>query len=148
MSIGWFTDKKQPPTETDVLAAIGSRLPLWESLLQFVRETYATEEDFTYLYGKNYGWARRFRVRGKLLTSFYPTQNGFTVQVNLSPEAVEAIQQMDVGENVRQAICRAHPYPEGRWLFVPIESADDCDDVHQLLALRAAMILPKGKRVS
>ncbi len=45
---------------------------------------------------------------------------------------------MRLGENVQQAIARAHPYPEGRWLFIPVESEADMHDIQRLLALRAA----------
>ena len=137
MSIGAFTDKKQQPTEEEILTMIGPKLRLWEELIQHIRESYPTEEDFKFLYGKKYGWALRFRIRKQLLTSLYPAGGGFTAQVNLSPEAVERALAMQPGKNVRDAIARAHPYAEGRWLFIPVESKDDVQDVKRLLALRA-----------
>ncbi len=137
MSIGLFTDKKHQPSDEEVLEAIGARLPLWEDLARFIRETYPAQEDFKFLYGKTYGWALRFRIKGQVLTSLYPTQGGFTAQVNLSPEAVEQAQSEGLGHNVQQAIERANPYPEGRWLFVPVESGEDVRDVQRLMALRA-----------
>lgn len=137
MSIGAFTDKKQQPTEDDVYAMIGPRLPLWKEFIQFIRENYPSDEDFTFLYGRKYGWALRFRIRRQLLTSLFPTASGFTVQVNLGPEAVEQALAMQPGKNVQDAISRAHPYPEGRWLFIPVESTNDVQDVKRLLALRA-----------
>ena len=115
---------------------IGPQVPLWHELIQFIRENYPSDEDFKFLYGKNYGWALRFRIRGQLLTSLFPTAGGFTAQVNLSPEAVEQALAMQPGKNIQDAIARANPYPEGRWLFIPIESADDVHDVKRLLALR------------
>lgn len=136
MSIGRFTEKKHQPLEAEVYQALGSKRSLWEELLRCIRETYPAEEDFKFLYGKNYGWARRFRTRGQLLTSLYPTDGGFTVQVNLSPGAVEKALRMKPGRNVCLAIERAHPYPEGRWLFIPVESQADIRDVQRLLALR------------
>lgn len=135
MSVGWFIDKKCRPSDSDVREAIGAMLPQWDALIQFIREHYAVQEDFTFLYGKKYGWALRFRVKGQLLTSLYPTKDGFTVQINLNPEAIEMLS--DAGKNVQEAIERANPYPEGRWLFIPIESGDDMQDIHRLLALRA-----------
>ncbi len=41
-----------------------------------------------------------------------------------------------MGENVRNVIAKATPYPEGRWLFIAVKSEDDLRDIHQLLALR------------
>lgn len=136
MSIGVFTDKNRQPTDTEVFEAIGPMLRVWQVLVKFIRENYAVQEDFKFLYGKKYGWALRFRINGKLLTSLYPTQNGFTAQVNLSPAAIEQAQRMKLGKNVQQVIAKAHPYPEGRWLFIPVESENDIRDIRRLLALR------------
>ena len=94
------------------------------------------QADFKFLYGQNYGWAWRFRIKGQLLTSLYPAQGCFKAQVNLSPDAVEATQDMRLGTNAQQAIANAHPYPEGRWVFIAVESEHDLEDVQRLLALR------------
>jgi hypothetical protein len=136
MSIGLFTDKKCRPTDADVTKAIGPMQPGWNSLIQFIREQYPSEEDFAFLYGKTYGWALRFRIKGQLLTNLYPTQGGFTVQINLDSQAIETVRQWDTGDHVRQAIERATPYPEGRWLFIPVQSEEDLRDIERLLALR------------
>ena len=136
MSVGAFTDRKQRPTEDAIREAIGARLPVWQELIHFLRAAYQTSEDLVFLYGKNYGWALRFRVRGKLLTSLYPARGGFTVQINLSRVAVERVQSMKLGERAREAFARAKLYPEGKWLFLPVESAEDVRDIRQLLVLK------------
>lgn len=136
MSIGVFTDKKHQPTDDEIRQAIGPKLSAWQELVLFIRENYPSDEDFKFLYGKEYGWALRFRIRGKLLTSLYPTEDGFTVQINLSQAAVAQAQRMKLGDNVKEAIARANPYPEGRWLFIPVCSASDIQSIKQLLALR------------
>jgi hypothetical protein len=137
MSIGLFTDKNHQPTDAEIFEAIGKMLPAWQVLVKFIRENYTVQEDFKFLYGKKYGWALRFRINGKLLTSFYPTQNGFTAQVILNPAAIKQAQSMKLGKNVQRAITKAHPYPEGRWLFIPVESKNDIRDIQRLLALRS-----------
>ena len=137
MSIGRFTDKGNRPTEAQILEAVGSKLSLWHELICSIRESYPVQEDFKFLYGKTYGWALRFRIQGQLLVSLFPTQGGFTSQVNLSPEAIEEALCMKMSKNVQEAISRAHPYPEGRWLFIPIETEKDFTDVKRLVAMRA-----------
>ena len=136
MSIGAFVDKEHQPSDEEIQQVIGSKMPLWEDLIRYIREHYPSDEDFKFLYGKKYGWALRFRKRGKLLTSLYPTEGGFTVQIILGTDAIEQTSNMQLGENVRGVIERATPYPEGRWLFIPIKSEEDVRDIHQLLALR------------
>jgi hypothetical protein len=136
MSIGLFTDKRHNPTEAEILEAIGSRLSIWQELTRFIREKYSVQEEFKFLYGDRYGWGLRFSTKGKLLTSLYPVQGGFTAQIILRPEAVKKAQGMNMGRNVRKAIARAKPWPEGRWLFIQVESGKDFRDIQQLLALR------------
>jgi hypothetical protein len=143
VSVGLFTDKSHQPTNAEIVAAIGPRFSAWQGFVCFVREKYPVQEDFKFLYGKNYGWGLRFRIKGKLLVSLYPAQGGFTVQIILRPEAVEKAQRMKLGKHVRQAIARANPYPEGRWLFIPVESEKDSRDIQQLLALWAQAKKPQ-----
>jgi hypothetical protein len=138
MSYGVFIDKKHHPTEVEIIDAIGPLLPTWQALVRHVRATYPVQEDFKFLYGKNYGWALRFRIKTQLLVNLYPSQGGFTAQVNLNPAAVEKALGMQLGQNAQQAITRAHPYPEGRWVFIPVESEKDAQDIQSLLALRVA----------
>jgi hypothetical protein len=143
MSIGLFTDKEHPPTDAETLAAIGAKLALWQELQQFIRANYTNQEDLKFMYGHPYGWALRFRTRGKLLTALFPTAGGFTVQIILSTAAIEQAQRLTLSPHVQGVIAQAHPYLEGRWLFIPVEAETDARDIEQLLPLRAAMKPPR-----
>jgi hypothetical protein len=118
-------------------AMIGTMLPVWNELVVFLRANFLVEEDFKFMYGKNYGWALRFRVNGKFLTSLFPTKGGFTVQVNLTPQAVEQAIKMDIHPGILEVINNAHPYPEGRWCFIPVWTPQALEDIKQLIRLRA-----------
>ena len=68
--------------------------------------------------------------------SLYPAEGGFTVQLILSQADVDKAHGLKLGKHVRQIIEQAHPFPEGRWVFVPVQSGKDLRDVQQLLALK------------
>jgi hypothetical protein len=85
-------------------------------------------------------------MRKQLLTSLYPAEGLFRAQINLSPEAVERALAMDLGDHARQAIEGAHPYPEGRWVFMAVASEADVADAKRLVALRVADKRLLGKR--
>ncbi len=138
MGIGVFTDRGIQPEQADIQKTIGIRFDLWELLLTHIRSTYSPKEDIKFLYGKNYGWAYRFQVKGRLLTALYPTNGGFTVQIILNPDGVEITRSISTGQNVQKAIEDANPYPEGRWLFIPVESPADLEDIYRLLELKTA----------
>jgi hypothetical protein len=135
MSVGIFSDKQHPPTLEQVFQTLGSMQSVWKELVQFIQANYPSQQDFRF-YGKNYGWALRFRKGGKALLSLYPTEGSFTIQVILSAPDTEKALSLKLGKHVRQVIEQAHPYPEGRWLYITVKSAKDIKDVQQLLALK------------
>lgn len=137
MSVGIFTDKSVQPDSDDIRRVLGSSLPLWEELLAHIRDTYHPLEDIKFLYGKNYGWGVRFRLKGKLLASLYPANGHFKVQVILNPAEVEMVQGMGMGGNITRTIDEATPYPEGRWLFIPVTAGTDVHDIIRILELHA-----------
>jgi hypothetical protein len=136
MAIGKFTDKQHPPTPDEVRTALGPRRATWECLIEFILARYRVQRDWRY-YGKNYGWAERIRKGGKALLSLYPGQDAFTAQVVLDEQGVQEALKRNIGFNARHAIESAKPYPEGRWLFVPVESDRDAEDVKYFLSLKA-----------
>jgi hypothetical protein len=136
MSIGFFIDRNHEPTEQEISACLGTRLPLWDELIRYIRKTYAPEQDLKFLYGKEYGWGKRFRMKGKLLTNLFPSDGGFTVQIILNPKIVEIAMSMNIGENIRHVMENATPFPEGCWLFIPVESEKDLRDIRQVLDLK------------
>jgi hypothetical protein len=136
MSIGAFVDKRHRPTTKEMLASIGSKRRLWEKLVEFVRDNYRVKDDMAF-YGRNYGWAVRFRTGGRALLSMYPEKGDFTAQIVLSGASAKEASGLKLGKNVRSVLERAHEFPEGRWLFVKIESEQDLNDIHQLLVLKS-----------
>lgn len=139
MGIGVFTDKQHQPAVDEILEVVGSKRLMWEDLIQYVSENYRVYGELRY-YGKNYGWAMRFRKGGKALLSLYPKQNGFTAQVVLSEPDIQQALLLELGKNSLQAIEAAHPYPEGRWLFIEIQSNKDIDDLKRLLGFKVRPI--------
>ena len=110
MSISFFIEKDHQPTEAEIRLVIGPGFALWEALLGSICSRYPAQEDLKYMYGKTYGWAWRFRMKGQQLVCLYPTQGGFTAQVIPSPAAIEKAQALKPGENVTGVIERATPY--------------------------------------
>ena len=136
MAIGIFTDKLHQPTTEEIYAAVGSKQPLWENLTAFIVDSYRLKSDFAF-YGKNYGWALRFRKAGKALLSLYPGQESFTAQIIVSQAQAEKALSSGLGKKASKIIEDAHPYPEGRWIFIKIESEQDLNDVKQLLMVKS-----------
>ncbi|MFZ5820528.1 MAG: DUF3788 domain-containing protein [Chloroflexota bacterium] len=135
MSIGLFVDKAHPPTQQEVHDALGSRLPLWQQLLQFVADNYQLPDDLSFG-GKKYGWNIWYRKGGKTLASLYPQKDYFVAQVVLGKEQVEKAFQLQLGKNVRTALEETPQFHDGRWLFIQVRSEEDVRDVQELLRIK------------
>lgn len=103
MSIGTFVDKQHQPTMKEIFASIGSKKELWQNLTRFIADNYRIKSDFAF-YGKNYGWALRFRKAGKALLSIYPGEEGFTVQIVLGETAAEKAAGLKLGKSARKVL--------------------------------------------
>jgi hypothetical protein len=135
MAIGEFVDKQYRPTMKEMFEAIGPKKELWEKLHRFVTDNYRVKQDLAF-YGKNYGWAIRFRKGGKTLLSIYPANGRFTVQIIVGETHAKKASSLKLGKKVRNALENAHPFPEGRWLFIRVASRKDVTDVEKLLLLK------------
>ncbi len=137
MPVGAFVEKQHQPTMREVFASIGSKKGLWENLERFVAENYQSKRDFAF-YGKNYGWALRFRKAGKALLSMYPGEGSFTAQIVLGETPAKKASSLGLGRNARNVLGRAHQFPEGRWLFIRVSVKQDLRDIQQLLLLKTS----------
>jgi len=120
-----------------MIASIGPKRRLWKHLTAYIEENYGVKRDFAF-YGKNYGWALRYRTRGRTLAAFYPGANKFTVQIIIDSARLEEALRFQLGAKTREILINAQTFKEGRWLFIPVESNQDCGDVQRLLKLRAS----------
>lgn len=136
MSIGAFVDKQHQPTIDAMVKSVRSKRPLWENLTQFIEENYRVKRDCAF-YGKNYGWALRFRSGGRALAALYPGVDNFTVQIIIGPAKLEEALRLRLGAKVRDILRNARAFTEGRWLFITVDSELDCHDVQRLLRVRA-----------
>jgi hypothetical protein len=105
-------------------------------LTQFIDEKYRVKRDFAY-YGKNYGWELRFRSVRRALAAFYPGMGGFTVQITVGQAQLEEAMPLRLGAKVRDILRNARAFTEGRWLFIHVESEQDCREVQRLLRVMA-----------
>ncbi len=140
MSVGAFVDKTHQPLPEELTQALSNASILWQDLAGFLEEGCGCDGDFRF-YGRNYGWALRFRKWGWALCSMYPCNGFFTAQVVLSPRLVIEAAELPLSEKTRAALESTKEYPEGRWLYLPVSSRDDVDDVQRLVSLKF-----RGKR--
>ena len=145
MALSAFADRERRPSRDDMLRVVGEKAAPWRAVSDFMRDTYACPGEAKF-YGKSHGWMLWFRVGGRSLLALYPQRDAVTAQVTLGPRLVDEALALPLGAAFRRAIEEAHPYPEGRWLFVPLQNDEAVEDLKRLVLLKKRPPRARGAR--
>jgi hypothetical protein len=128
-----FTDPKHQPTLEEIRSALGSRHYLWERLTKFIETTYGVDGTWSTWGPAKTGWNLRYRRKGKSLAALHPQQKRILAQVVLGQVPAERALQLELGPRTARRLREAPQLRDGRWLFIPVTSESDVQDVEQLL---------------
>jgi hypothetical protein len=115
---------------------LGPAWRLWEDLTHFLTETYPEIPPELSYGGKKYGWNLWYRKSGKSLLSLFPNEGYYVAQVVLGNAQVEQALQLELGEAVGSLLRETPQFHDGRWLFIPVRTERDAEDVKQLLQVK------------
>jgi hypothetical protein len=136
MAPGAFLDREQPPDRAALEAVLGERIGSWDGIAGWLEATYGTEPEPLF-YGRDSGWVVRYRRSGKSLVTLLPGRGSVRAVVVIGPSVAAAVGGLDLQPATRAAFERAHAYPDGRWLELPIETEADVADVRRLVELKS-----------
>ena len=130
-------DKEKQPTETEMLAYVGTAGSAWKALREFVEEHYDFVPEI-HFGGRNYGWTLRYRKSGKTLTALFPETGAFTALVVLGKkDAEKALAMLDeFSAEMRRTLTETEQLPDGRWLWIRITKAEQVADIQKLIACK------------
>lgn len=86
--------------------------------------------------GPKAGWVLAVKRAGRPFLTLLPEQAGARALVILGASQVSEVAGMTLSPAVRSVFESAHPYPDGRWLAIPLRSAIEVADVAALLAVK------------
>ncbi len=137
-----FLDRGREPTRAAVGSVLGPAREAWDDLEKHLLQTYRLGAAFHFMYGERYGWALRLHRGGRLFAALYPSEGKVTVQVILNRAQVAAAPTLGLSPRIITVLSAAKDYPEGRWLFVPVDSVAAAHELRPLLALKASRVEP------
>ncbi len=143
--LSYFLERTSRPSGTDFRKILGRAGAAWDDLESMLTELFGLKAKIHYMYGERYGWALRFERHGRLAAAMYPNRGHLSVQIILNPAQVNAALAAGLPPHVAGALKAARKYPEGRWLFVPIQSRKDARELQPIVALKMG-VTPKQRR--
>ena len=136
MSISVFSEKLAPPTTEQLRDALGECLPWWDRITGFMQEAYQLPGLLTFG-GKNFGWNLWYKRGSRPLLSLYPRAGGLTAQIVLGKKEVEQAVTLPLGEHIARVLRETTPFHDGLWMFIPLESLQDVEDILQLIQVKS-----------
>ena len=136
MSISAFNDKQTLPSLDELRTTLGGSQPWWEQIQAFMFEMYQLPGEMKYG-GKNYGWFADYRKGSRPLLALYPRQEGITVQIVLGKAEAALAKTLELGAHLASTLRETVPFHDGLWMFVPLESQEDVQDVLALVQVKA-----------
>jgi Protein of unknown function (DUF3788) len=134
MSEAVVLDSSAPPSEADVEQLLGPATRAWHTVREGLAAMGATAA--WNWGGARSGWELRGTRAGRPFTTLMPRPGAFQALVIIGPNLAAEAAALPLGRAARAAFEAAHPYPDGRWLFLPVVSRDDAEDVLVLLELK------------
>jgi Protein of unknown function (DUF3788) len=134
-----ITDKSTPPDERTVRDWMGREaFKHWAGLQAWIEASYPAVFAPDWLYGgKKRGWSLRYK-KTKALCTLLPAYRQFSVLVVLGRAEREKFEERRYSWSPQlvKLYDEARAYPDGKWLTVAISSADDLQEVRELVSMK------------
>jgi len=137
MSWGVFTDKEIKPSNNDIYQCLGQVKTLWDNITRFVEDRYDVQGELKF-YGKNLGWALRYKKSGRVLIALYPGDGEYTAQIILNKEQIEQVLKLDIRTKTRELIEQTTMIREGKWLYLRVVEKTSLDEIKTLITTRSS----------
>lgn len=133
-----FIGHADPPSDTELTAALGLAKPAWDQLLDaFGREGIATAHLWKSHFPK-WGWSLRVLKKKRTIAWLSPGRGGFNVLFILGDKAVTATRVAKLPRAIFTALDAAPRYPEGTGLRLVAKTPRDLPALQKLAAIKAA----------
>jgi hypothetical protein len=134
-----IADESAPPSERTVRNWIGPEaFEHWKYLQRWIDASYPGVFAPDWLYGgKKRGWSLRYR-KTKALCTLLPAYRLFSVLVVLGRAEREKFEgrRYAWSPQLVKLYDDARAYPDGKWLTLAISSADDRDELTELMSMK------------
>lgn len=134
-----FLGKLQPPTKTEVAAALGSAAPLWDEIVDRITKDEAiTAQEWKGVCVNKYGWSLRLIHKKRNIVYFSPCAGCFRVAFVFGDKAMQAVRKASFPGPIATIIDSAPKYPEGTGVRLLVKRRGDLLPISKLAHIKCA----------
>jgi len=131
-----FLDKLNFPTKEELNEVLGQTTKHWQEIQSYIKnEIGETQEEWKF-YMKKVGWQLKTMLKKRNLFFFTPYKDCFQITLVFGDQAVEAVEQSDLPEEIKDTLRSAKKYMEGRGLSIVVKNQNDAENVKKLVEIK------------
>ena len=131
-----FVGQSKPPTEAQLVAALGDSYELWQQLITDLKNEFAIDTADWHASSVKLGWSLRVQVKKRNIVYLSPRDGYFLASFALGDKAITAARKSDLSSSVLDIIVEAKRYPEGTAVRIEVRSESDLLTVKKLLKIK------------
>ena len=127
--------KEKKPSDDGILDFIGCKAEnAWLNLTKFIKENYDFLPEKIF-YGKKYGWCVRYQRKGKILITFFPEKNSFSILIIFGKKEIEKVKQMlsEIDEELVKIFENTKYLHDGKWLWIRVFDIKLIESIKKLI---------------
>lgn len=128
--------KVEPPSGTELEAALGPALPLWNAITRMVEETCSPLGQVWKPSKAEFGKLCLLQFKKRTLLYLTPDHEGVLIAIVLGERAFQLAMASGLPEVIKNLLLAAKPYAEGRGIRFSIRSAGELPTVAKLVEIK------------
>ncbi len=133
-----FINKPEPPSDTELAAALGSAKCVWDQLLADLDKELGAGVLEWKCHSPKWGWSLRVKRKSRTIVWLGPAAGCFNVAFILGDKAVQAARQGKLPQRILKLLDQAPKYPEGTGLRLVAKTLRDLPALEKLAAIKVA----------
>lgn len=128
-------EKNIIPSMADLIAYCKDNKELFESVNEWLSQSYGTTKEIVFPYGNRYGWCIAHRRKNKLVCNIFAENNAFTIMLRLSDAQYQSV-YVNVNIHTQECINNRYPCGDGGWIHYRVTSEEEYNDILMLLKMK------------
>jgi hypothetical protein len=132
-----FLGRPQPPSPSEVAAALGPTAALWDEIVNRITQDEAiTAQEWKGVCVNKYGWSLRLLHKKRNVVYLSPCAGCFRVAFVFGEKAMLAVREASFPAAVAKLISSAPKYPEGTGLRLLVKHRSDLPPIFKLAHIK------------
>jgi hypothetical protein len=136
VAISIFDNKEIVPNPDDLKEVLKENMDIWNDLINFLEDKYDSTTSEWKFQTKTAGWTYIISNKKKNLVYLSPNKKHFLVTVNMSIKISEIVLDMDLPNEIKDAINESSPCACGKYVLIKINKSKDLEYIKTILNLR------------